>query len=428
MSRIEDISNEVMSSISGNGTEKKKSYYIYNKIIAFRGVIDGVGCSTLVCEVAVELASRGLSVCIIDTSIMYPIQSKLLQIEETIGEQKDWLDLIMSDDTGRVLKYGKLSNNIALLSFENRTLNDLLSTFDNEELVICAYRMLEPLYDVILVDVCGETTNITASALIHSHTIYQVWSDEFGCICNIDKFLTNAQIGCCHLEKMRNVILNKNIINNASSIGSIAKKYDLEVIAEAPFSLEFYEKQCLGIPLCKMKSVDKNVNLISSCVSVVADKIMGIEKENPKIVSGIDIVSGKIKGTLMKKFADGDEMQDELVRNDMSGLQITMDLSNHHLFRRGNKRVKPSDKTKKVDEPSTKVVEDGDKSERIDIHEVESSKQLDNDKEKAKESTSEGVSEKSESVDSNMNDTKEGKKKKKLFNGRKKNNKGKGGN
>ena len=64
-----DVFNDVLKQLSGSGQTRELKYNIFYQIIAFRGVVDGVGCSTLVANVALALADLGLNVCVIDTNI-----------------------------------------------------------------------------------------------------------------------------------------------------------------------------------------------------------------------------------------------------------------------------------------------------------------------------------------------------------------------
>ena len=52
---------------------------MFYQIFAFKGVADGVGTSTLVANVALALADLGLTVLVMDTSMLHPVQDILLK-------------------------------------------------------------------------------------------------------------------------------------------------------------------------------------------------------------------------------------------------------------------------------------------------------------------------------------------------------------
>lgn len=315
--KLKDIAVKVLQGVSGNSVVMNEKYFIYNKIIGFKGVVDGVGCSTMVASVAMNLAEKGLNVCVIDTSILNPTQHLLLNTEESSEEDRDWLDLGRSDSTGKILKTSGYSSSIVVLNFENRSINELVSTFDTEELVTSAYGMLETLYDIILVDICSETTNITTAAAIHAHTVYQVWSNEFVAMASIDNFLKNMAYRCCHVDKMRNVIINKTTINSNKDWEELIKKYNFNCLTKAPFSLDFYIRQCSGVPLSKMSSTDKTVSSLYKSVEEIVEHILGISAVDGTI-SAIDIMDGKVAGTTRKKNKDKADKINKMIKEDMS--------------------------------------------------------------------------------------------------------------
>ena len=81
---------------SGASYTRDVKFDIFYQIIAFQGVKDGVGCSTLVANTALALARLGLNVCVIDTSIKAPSQDILLHTDFRRVEKKDrvdWMDM-----------------------------------------------------------------------------------------------------------------------------------------------------------------------------------------------------------------------------------------------------------------------------------------------------------------------------------------------
>lgn len=281
MSKLSELGLKILQGVSGATETPKVKYKIFNKIIGFKGVVDGVGCSSVVASIAIELANRGLNVCVVDTSILYPAQRHYLKTSELVGKKKDWFDLGFNEDNTGIFKYSRFGN-IAVLGFEGRDINTFVSNYDKEVVVKSAFNVLEPLYDILLVDICSEVTNITTACGIYCHEVYQVCSDEMVCLANFDQHIKNMSMRCCNGGKMRNVILNKCIVNDESKWGELLKKYNFEAVATIPFSLEYYQKQCLGIPLYKIINVDEDVDEMRVELAKVCDRILNIKKEVAK--------------------------------------------------------------------------------------------------------------------------------------------------
>ena len=71
------VFEEVLRQASGSSYTRDIKYNIYYQIIAFYGVVDGIGTSTLVANTALAIAETGLTVCVIDTSMLAPSQDVL---------------------------------------------------------------------------------------------------------------------------------------------------------------------------------------------------------------------------------------------------------------------------------------------------------------------------------------------------------------
>lgn len=309
---------KILQSISGTNLEKLDKYDIYNKIIGFKGVKDGVGCSTIVSNLAVKLAGLGLNVCVIDTSYLYPSQLYLLNAE--LGEyNKDWLDFSTTDDTGYILRTSKINSNIKILGFVNRNINDLVSSYDCEELIVQAYRSLENLYDIILVDICGETTNVCIAAAIHAHKIIQVWSSDFTLLPNIDSFMRNMKYCCCNLDKMRNVIIGKSIDMSKDEWFSVAKKFNLNILAIFKNSEEFLKLASRGSLLDNMKTSDSEINEIDFEYKSIINEIIKESykmEEVEKVVIENKVTNNTIETNIENKFISEENtvIEDEAVK------------------------------------------------------------------------------------------------------------------
>lgn len=313
------IISGVLKTISGADTTRLSKFNIFNKIIGFKGVIDGVGCSTVVANIAVELAKRGVNVCVVDTAIMYPTQSLLLKANEFAKEEindKDWFSIGATDSTSGIIKNSKYSNSIGILGFNQKhTIVDFCSTYDNEALVEVAFNIIERLYDVILVDLSNECSNISTVSAIKCHTIYQVWSDEYIAMSSIESFLQNMLISSIQSEKIRTVIINKNGDLPDDNLNELLKKYRFEKLADIPYSYEYAMKSRKGLLLHELATKDEQVNKMPDQIGRICDRILGLDAENSTI-SGMDIVEGKVDGTVSKKMKDRADEVNEVLQND----------------------------------------------------------------------------------------------------------------
>ena len=164
-----DILLAGLHATSGKGRIRDKKFDVFYQIIGFQGVVDGLGCSTIVANTALALAHLGLTVCVVDTSMLSPSQDYLLKTNRVSGTSSDklvdWFSMPISSKTA--VASSSFNKDIGVLSFKGRTIIDMLSGSDDESLVDFAIQELKKKYDVILFDICKETTQVVAGA-IHS--------------------------------------------------------------------------------------------------------------------------------------------------------------------------------------------------------------------------------------------------------------------
>ena len=98
-----EILGDVLKATSGTISAEGGDFnVIFNKIVGFRGVRDGLGTSLFVSNLALALANRGLKICVVDTAMLYPVQdtylkTKIKQVGAQQDEVRDWFDLQYSD-------------------------------------------------------------------------------------------------------------------------------------------------------------------------------------------------------------------------------------------------------------------------------------------------------------------------------------------
>ena len=260
----------VLKNFSGDKVVQESKHKLFNSIIAFKGVVEGVGCSTIVANTALALAAKGLNVCVVDTSILYTSQRYYLNVSKS--KTNDWFDLASSSDN--IFDVSKFDDKISVLSFKERTIVDLLSLKDSENLVAVTYRMLTKIFDVVLVDLSHETTNISTAAAVHAHIVYQVTSNDLHCLSSMDKFLQNMVICSCPLGKLRNVIINKSLTSVTTDWRGILGKYMFTEVVRLALSLDVAELAATSSRLYGISGASEAVKEFCKGVDVIVETIL----------------------------------------------------------------------------------------------------------------------------------------------------------
>ena len=304
-----EVFNNVLKQASGAYQTRTVKFDIFYQITAFKGVAGGVGTSTLVANTALAIAELGVNVCVIDTSILYPVQDLLLKTNYDDIQEKDRLDWFDMPFTKKSpLHVSRLSNKISVLSFygKNRGITDILSTNDNEALVDMALTELHNKFDIILIDSCNELTNINTSALQLAQQVIQVWSSSNTAINNIDNFITNQVTLACPLDKMRYVVYSKMNRDVIGSIDSILEQYRLKKLADIPLSRDIDTASMTEKQLWQCASNVSEVIEYTDEVIKVALHILNVkmdDEKKPGSFTANDIMNGNVQGTVHQKLA-----------------------------------------------------------------------------------------------------------------------------
>lgn len=334
------VFEDVLKQTSGSTLTRDIKYNIYYQIIAFYGVVEGVGTSTLVANLALALAETGLTVCVIDTSILSPVQDVLLKTPESVIDENDglehldWFDMPYSKKSP--LHVSKYYKNLSVLSFKGkrRGVVDFLSTSDSESLVDIALTTLHNKFDIILIDCCHEMSAVNTACLQQAQQVIQVWSDAPTVLANLEGFITNAVTMSCPLDKMRFVVANKISRDAMGSILPLCSQYRCKLLAQNYFSEELYLLLVVGKRLFRAESTDKSVIEYTDCIIQIACHILNIDSKGdiPKgTITSNDIMEGKVEGTLHKELKDFNEkFQEEnhvtIDRNPMGNDEFEIDI------------------------------------------------------------------------------------------------------
>lgn len=308
------VFEEVLRQTSGSSYTRDIKYNIYYQIIAFYGVVDGIGTSTLVANTALAIAETGLTVCVIDTSMLAPSQDVLLNTEtaelEEDGqtEHLDWFDLPYTKKSP--LHISKYSKNISVLSFKGkrRTVVDFLSTNDSSTLVDIALAILHSKFDIILIDCCHEMSAVNTACLQQAQQVIQVWNDSPSVVANLEGYITNTITLSCPLDKMRYVVANRMSKDAMGSLNELAKQYRCKILATNYLSEELYLNNVIGKKLFRCESTDELVAKYTECIIIIVCHILNIDLDSeskPKgTITSNDIMEGKVDGTYHKELKE----------------------------------------------------------------------------------------------------------------------------
>lgn len=313
-----ELYGNMLKAVSGHGAVRDVKFDIFYQIIAFKGVVEGVGCSTLVANTALAVAQLGLSVCVIDTSVLSPVQDILLKTDyknrvPDKDKRLDWFDLPFTKLS--VLHESKLHRNISVLSFygKERGVVDMLSTNDTADLVELAYTQLHTKFDLILVDCCHEVTSVNTAALQQSQHVIQVWNDAPTVVHNIENFINNCACLSCPLDKMRTVVYSKIMDDVVGDLDAILAQYRLNKLASCRFSKDVQRVAVIGGTLYQYASEDEDITNYTEFIIAIACHVCNIhdESEPHGTITSQDIMDGKVEGTYHKELKDYNEAYDK---------------------------------------------------------------------------------------------------------------------
>lgn len=303
---------QVLKQTSGVAQTRDLKFDIFYQIFAFKGVVDGVGCSTFVANVALAIAELGLTVCVVDTSVLQPVQDVLLHTAYAKGviedkDKVDWFDMPYTKVSP--LHVSGLNKRISVLSFygKNRGIVDVLSTNDSDALVDMAITELHGKFDIILMDCCHELTRINTACMQQCQQVIQVWNDTPTVVNNIDNFITNCVTLSCPLDKMRYVICSKFNRDAMGGLDSLIDEYRLRKLTTSYLSEEVSLVLTTGKLLWGYPSRSRDVDEYSQCVIDIVCHILNIDLGNNTAkgtITSNDIMEGKVEGTLTKKMMD----------------------------------------------------------------------------------------------------------------------------
>lgn len=240
----------------GTGEVQVSEQLLFDKVIGFKGVVDGAGASTLVQNVAIALSdTTRYKICVVDTNMLYPCQFELLGCSDDI--KYDVLDFDRGIKIGNIVNDTKYSN-ISVVGFKDRTVVDLVAVTEGLNTYDKLLQELKMYYDIILVDLSHEPSNFATEAAIKCNKIFMVCDESLKCTSNLVhayNYITTLGVS---ITKCKRIILNKTTAINTGIRGTISE-LKLEVFGEIPFSENIYKQGVAGKPFYGLATRDGTI-------------------------------------------------------------------------------------------------------------------------------------------------------------------------
>ena len=274
--------SKLLGIISGNNGVKVSEQLLFDKVIGFRGITPGCGTSTIVQNTAIALSEQtNYSICILDTAYMYPTQYPMLVSKEA-QRDKDMLDF-----SGQISDIVTVTNhrNISLVSMNNRHIADMLSATDSDLTVEKIVGALKTYFDVILVDLTYEMTNINTYTAIKCNRIINVTDQSLKSVYYLRKSLNTMVSLAVPIAKANRIVLNKVVPDVLSNTTKVAEDSGLKVLGEIPLSYEIAKLGVTGKRVYTSKATDREIFLFSSVIDAIVDELLQVTPLNEKYVA-----------------------------------------------------------------------------------------------------------------------------------------------
>lgn len=271
--------SKLLGVISGNNGVKVSEQLLFDKVIGFRGVTPGCGTSTIVQNTAIALSEQtNYSICILDTAYMFPTQYPML-VTKNAPRDRDMLDF-----SGELADIVTITNhrNISLVSLSNRHIADMLSSADSDVTVDKVIGALKSYFDVILVDLTYEMTNINTYSAIKCNRIINVTDQSLKSVYYLRKSLNTLVSLAVPIAKANRIVINKVVPDVLSNTSKVAEEAGLKVIGEIPLSYEVAKLGVTGKRVYAQKSTNKEIFVFSSVIDSIVNELLQVTPLNEK--------------------------------------------------------------------------------------------------------------------------------------------------
>ena len=319
--------SKLLSVFSGNRGLKVSEQLLFDKVIGFRGIVPGVGTSTIVQNTAIALSeTTNLAVCILDTNFLYPTQYPLLVANLDGKSRKDFLDFTgeLSDITVETAY-----KNVSLVGIHGRTVIDMVSPKDNEEVVTKVIGALKSYYDIILVDLSYEPTNVSIHSAIKCNRVINIADQSLKCIYNMRKSLNSMVTLGVPLAKANKIVLNKVLPDVITNTKGVIEEASLELLGEIPFSVEIAKQGVAGKKIWGKKSSNRDSAIFSEVIETIIDSIVTATPLNASSlgvdVENLEIEEQKVETPKKKRKNKDEKVVSEAPKEESNDIELVED-------------------------------------------------------------------------------------------------------
>lgn len=283
--------SKLLGAVSGNNGLVVSEQLLFDKVIGFKGVTNGVGTSTVVQNVAYAISQNtNYSVCVLDTNFLAPSLYPMMVDASEPKNPKDYLEF--TGDLQELVVNTKYRN-VYLLHLQNRGILDMMSNKDNELTIEKVIGALKSYYDIVLIDLSQELTNTSTISAIKCNKIYLVCDLALKTTYNLRKTLNTMSILAIPTTKVTKVILNKTIPDVSTNLHTLFKESGLTEMCNIPMSQDIATLGISGQHIWTQQGTSKDIISFSNSINAVMKDIIQVTPLNAKYVSKPEVEKAK---------------------------------------------------------------------------------------------------------------------------------------
>lgn len=264
----------LLKSISGGDEVVTSDQLLYNKVIGFRGIVEGVGCSTVLQNTAVAMMdSSNMKIVILDMNMLYPCQFDLFECDLDEKGKGDIFDYARGTKLADTL-YSSKYQQIKVAGFKRRTVIDMVSISEDSDVIVKYIDELKNYFDVILVDLSQETTNMAIFASIKCNKIFTVADTSRKCLGNVLNSINYTTTLGTSYAKCRRLIVNKDIPEVNSGVKVLNDEFKFNTVATIPFTKSIVQMGIAGKPFWGMPTKEQAITDAHIAIQAVVDDIL----------------------------------------------------------------------------------------------------------------------------------------------------------
>ncbi len=305
---------KIIGAISGGHRTKISEQLLYDKVIGVKGIVPGVGTSTIVQNIAIGISENtNYTVCVLDMNCLYPTQySLLVKAEEMYNQDTNKKDLLSFTDDISEITHTTSYRNVYLAGFTNRTVLNMLSTQDSEARINKIIGALKSFFDVILIDLSYELTNMNVYAGIKCNKIINVVDQSIKSTVNLKKSLnTMATLGV-PLSKANRIVINKVAPDLVADTEGLMESAGLEVLGKIHFNLDILKAGVSGKRVYSKNTTNTDMDEFSGVIDSILDYILQVTPKNEKYLK-TDSVKDEEKTPSSGVYEEEVEFEEEVV-------------------------------------------------------------------------------------------------------------------